>query len=125
MVVPVGMPAPVMVWPTINPVRGLTAVTVGLPAVTVPVKCEDRTVKVPGWPVVKVTVGGLEIGGGGTTVSVKDCEAIGVMPLLAVIVNGKTPAADGVPIKVAVPSPLSTKVTPCGKVPVRFRFAVG
>ena len=53
--------------------------------------------------------------------------AAGLTPLVAVIVIGYTPPvpAAGVPDRVAVPLPLSTKVTPEGRAPVLERLAVG
>ena len=38
--------------------------------------------------------------------------------MLAVTVTGKVPLAVGVPARVAVPSPLSVKLTPAGSLPV-------
>ena len=60
------------------------------------------------------------IEGDSSTVSVKFCVALGEMPLLAVISNGYVPPVPdaGVPDRVAVPLPLSVKVTPFGKVPL-------
>src|SRR5260221_11268569 len=56
--------------------------------------------------------------GGAFTVSVKDCVALGVTPLLAAIVIGNVPPAVGVPASVAVPLLLLTNVTPAGSAPV-------
>src|SRR5258708_8957127 len=56
--------------------------------------------------------------GGAFTVSVKDCVALGVTPLLAAIVIGNVPPAVGVPASVAVPLLLFTNVTPAGSAPV-------
>ena len=44
--------------------------------------------------------------------SMNVCVAFGETPLFAVIVSGITPLALGVPLRVAVPSPLSTKARP-------------
>src|SRR5580704_19607009 len=61
------------------------------------------------------------------TVSVKDCVAAVPTPLLAVIVIGYVPAvpAAGVPASVAVPLPLSLKVTGLGNDPDSLRAGVG
>lgn len=59
------------------------------------------------------------------TVSVKGCTAFGLMPLLAVIVNGNVPGPVGVPVMSAVPFPSSVKVTPAGSVPDSLRLGVG
>src|SRR5437870_5080448 len=58
-------------------------------------------------------------------VSVNDCVAFGGTPLLAVMARGYDPpvAAAGVPLSVAVPLPLSVKVTPVGSVPVLVTVA--
>jgi hypothetical protein len=48
------------------------------------------------------------------------------MPLLAVMVMGLTDAPAGIPLIVAVPFPLSTKVTGLGSVPlVTLRLGIG
>src|ERR1700712_412314 len=52
------------------------------------------------------------------TVSVKDCVASVLAPLLAVMVIVNAPDAVGVPAMVAVPFPLSVNVTPVGSEPV-------
>src|SRR6185295_443995 len=54
------------------------------------------------------------------TVRVKLCVASGGTPLPAVKVSGYGPAVPGpgVPLRVAVPSPLSVKLTPSGRTPV-------
>ena len=59
------------------------------------------------------------------TVSTKDWLAFGLTPLLAVIVIGYVPPEVGVPERVAVPLPLSTKLTPFGSAPVSDRADVG
>ena len=53
--------------------------------------------------------------------------ASGSTPLAAVIVSGYEPSVptSGVPARVAVPLPLSTKVTPEGSGPVSLRAGVG
>src|SRR5579859_6547909 len=58
-------------------------------------------------------------------VNVKDCMALLPTPLLAVIVMGKLPDAAGVPLSVAVPSWLSTKLTPAGRAPVSLNAGSG
>src|SRR5947209_2468398 len=57
--------------------------------------------------------------GAATTLKVKLCDAFGGTPFDAVIVTGYTPplAPEGVPASVAVPSPLSVKLTPAGSGP--------
>jgi hypothetical protein len=88
---------------------------------------------------VEVTVNELEIvsaklvlsadvmTGAASTVRVKDWEASGLIPLEACIVKGYEPPvpAAGVPDRVAVPSPLSTRFTPDGSEPVSDKVAVG
>src|SRR5712691_6588459 len=59
------------------------------------------------------------------TVNTKLCDAFGVMPFAAVSESGNVPALPGVPASVAVPLPLSVKLTPPGKVPVLLRTGVG
>jgi hypothetical protein len=59
------------------------------------------------------------------TVKVNACVALGVTPLLAVIVMGKLPPVPGVPLIVAVPLWLSTKVTVLGNEPTSEREGVG
>ncbi len=75
---------------------------------------------VPGVPIENVTAFALVIAGACCTVSVKLCVTGVSTPFAAVNVSGYAPPvpAPGVPASVAVPSPLSTKVTPVGSVPV-------
>jgi hypothetical protein len=61
----------------------------------------------------------------GLTVNVKFWVAFGETPLFAVIVMGYEPAAVVEPLKVAVPLPLSMKLTPVGRVPVLLSPGVG
>lgn len=68
----------------------------------------------------KLTWGGLDF-----TVRVNFCVASGDAMLCALIVMLKVPAAVGVPLRVAVPLPLSLKVTPPGKAPVLLSAGVG
>ena len=57
---------------------------------------------------------------------VKDCVAFEPIPLLAVMVMGVTDGPAGVPLMVAVPFPLSTKVIGLGSVPlVMLRLGIG
>ena len=56
---------------------------------------------------------------------VNDCVGFVPMPLLAVMVIVVTDAPGGVPLIVAVPFPLSTKVIGLGKVPVKDSAGVG
>lgn len=85
----------------------------------------------PTVPTVNVVAAALVIAADLSTVRVKLCVAAVPMPLLAVIVNGKTPPMPftpplrTVPLRVAVPSPLSTKVTPDGRLPDSVRAALG
>jgi len=85
------------------------------------------TVKVPRTPTVKVVPFPLRMAAPWFTTSVKFCTAAVPTPLLAVIASGypfAVPGA-GVPLRVAVPSPLSTNVTPVGNAPVSVRDGVG
>ena len=77
------------------------------------------TEKVPELPVVNVVLSALVIAGAWSTVRVKDWVASGEVPFEAVIVKGYVPPVPsaGVPARVAVPSPLSVKVTPLGSAP--------
>ena len=94
---------------------------VGIPVVV--------TVNVPGSPSVNVVMVALVIAGacGTATVSVKLWVALGDTPLAAVIVSGYVPElpAAGLPASVAVPSLLSTKITPEGSAPVSLKEGVG
>jgi len=83
------------------------------------------TEKLPAAPTVNVVEAPLVIAGAWPTVSVKLCVAAVPMPLLAVIVIGKAPEVAEVPLSVAVPLPLSMKVTPAGSAPVSVNAAVG
>ncbi len=82
----------------------------GYPAVVV-------TVNAPAEPTANTAPSALVITGFLTTVSVNAWAASAVAPLEAVIVIGKDPDTDGVPDRVAVPSPLSVKPTPTGRAP--------
>ena len=89
----------------------------GVPAVV--------TLKLSEVPVEKSTESADVITGALFTVNVKDWLASGLTPLLALMVSGKVPPAVGVPGRVAVPSPLSTNVTPEGRPPVSESDGVG
>jgi hypothetical protein len=85
----------------------------------------DTTVKLLSTDSVKVAEPPLVIAGAESTVSVKGWLALGLTPLDAVMVIGYEPPAVGVPASVAVPSPLSVKVTPVGSTPDSDSEAVG
>src|SRR4051794_28908763 len=86
--------------------------------VTVPVEDCVVTLNNPGRPAVNVTMFALVMTGGPLTVRVKLWLTAGATPLFAVMVIGKVPPTVGVPDSVAVPLPLSWKVTPLGSAPV-------
>ncbi len=83
----------------------------GYPAVVV-------TVNAPAEPTANTAPSALVITGFLITLNVNAWVASAVAPLEAVIVIGKDPATDGVPARVAVPLPLSVKLTPTGRAPV-------
>ena len=85
------------------------------------------TVKVPGWPTVKVAESALVIWHAWSTVRVKLWVASGMTPFVALIVIGYVPPvfAAGVPEIVAVPSPLSVHVSPGGSAPGTDNMHVG
>ena len=104
------MPLPLSVNAT--PVGRLSAVVIA--AVGTPVV---STVKLPAVPAVKLALSALVIAGAVSTVSVKAWLASGDCPFAASIVKWYVPAGvAAVLASVAVPSPLSTKVTPVGSV---------
>src|ERR1700712_5439620 len=74
--------------------------------------------KCPGSPEVNFAVVGLEKAGGERTIRVKAWLVPVPGPLLAVMVRSNSPLVEGVPAMVAVPSPLSVKLTPEGRLPV-------
>lgn len=87
------------------------------------------TVKLPALPVVKVVLAALVMAGAvpvEATVSVKLCVTVPA-ELVAVMVMEYNPAVPeaGVPETVAVPLPLSVKVTPEGRAPVSERAGGG
>src|ERR1700712_641070 len=85
------------------------------------------TVKEPEVPAVKVVLVALVKTGGWPTVTVRVWVAFGLTPLPAVRLSGYVPPlpAAGVPDRVAVPLPLSVKVSPAGRVPVLLITGVG
>src|SRR4051794_39095606 len=109
----VAVPSPLSV--KVTPVGRLPVavivVAVGYPAAVV-------TAKVPDVPIANVVPSSLVMAGSSVTVRVKSWVASVVAPLPAVMVIGKDPLAVGVPAIVAVPSPLSVKLTPPGRAPV-------
>ena len=107
------MPLPLSV--KLNPpgrVPVLVMAGVGLPVVV--------TVNEPAVPTVKVVVVALVMAGGWPTITVSVWVAFGLTPLAAVRLSEYVPPepAAGVPLRVAVPLPLSVKLTPPGRVPV-------
>src|SRR4051794_27017512 len=78
------------------------------------------TLNVPATPTLKVVLLALVMAGGWLTMRVKFCVAFGATPLLPVVTIGELPPvpAFGVPAMVAVPLPLSVKVTLAGSAPV-------
>ena len=116
----VAVPLPLLV--NVTPVGSVpvrVTVAAGKPVVVM--------LNVPAVPIVNEALFALVMAGAWLTVSVKLCCAGEPTPLVAVMVSGYAPpvAADGVPAIVAVPLPLSVKVTPAGSVPVRVMVAVG
>ena len=105
---------------TSTPVAALKVTPVGS-GVTVSAKVGGGvpvavTVKVPPVPAVNKALLALVIFGASSTVSVKVCVALVSTPLLAVMVKVYVPpvVAAGTPLSVAVPLPLSVKVTLLG-----------
>ncbi len=84
-----------------------------------------RTTKDPGWSTVMVASVAEENAGACCTTTVRVRRAEGETPFAAVTVRVLVPAVVGVPASVAVPSPLSTKDSPSGSVPVALRDACG
>ena len=81
--------------------------------------------KVPAEPSRNVVWLAEVMAGAACTVRVKDWVASDPTPLEASMLSGNTPPAVGVPARVAVPFPLSVKVTPAGSAPVSVRAASG
>ena len=92
------------------------------PAVGVPV---EVTVNEPALPSVNVALSPEVMAGGEALVTVKSWVASGLTPLEASMVKVNVPWTVGVPEREAVPSPLSVKLTPVGRVPISDRAAVG
>jgi hypothetical protein len=102
-------------------------VTVPTPLLMLPVPPVNTGARLTVSPAVIVGFTGpkLVIVGAAITFSVKDCVAFGVTPLLAVIVMGEDPVDVAVPEIVAVPLPLSWKVTVPGKLPTSVSTGTG
>jgi hypothetical protein len=83
------------------------------------------TVNEAGIPAVKFTLFVLVIAGDAFTVRLNVCVPSGPTPLNAVTMSGYVPLLVGVPLRVAVPSPLSANVTPSGKSPVAISAGSG
>src|SRR5262249_6054828 len=117
--VPVPLPLSTNVTPSGRAVPLRVIGGVGVPVVV--------TVKVPAWPTVNLAALALVIASPGLTVSVKVWVALGVTALRAVEESVEVPPlpAAGLPLSFAVPSPLSTNVTPDGKLPLSVSVGVG
>ncbi len=122
------LPVPAAGGPVRTPVVELNVTPVG----SAPVSDRDGvgvpvavTVNVPAVPTVNVAWLTLVNAGAVLTVNVKACVALEPTPLLAVMVMGNVPWDEAVPLSVAVPLPLSTKVTPPGSAPVSARAGFG
>ena len=85
----------------------------------------EVTVKVPALPSVNVVLSAEVMEAAASTVRVKDWVAGLATPLVAVMVIGKEPVVEVAPARVAVPSPLSTKLTPDGRAPDSVSEGVG
>jgi hypothetical protein len=109
---------------TDTPVPLVTAPT---PLLTLPVPPLNTPVRVVEPPTVigEADAVKLVIAGAATTLNVNGCVALGVWPLLAVIVIGELPTVAVDPEIVAVPLPLSVKFTPAGSDPVLVNAGVG
>ena len=83
-------------------------------------------VKLNAVPWVALALAALVIPGAWSTVRVNACVAVPNV-LVAVIVSLYTPpwSTPGAPPRVAVPFPLSTQVTPCGRVPLSVSAGAG
>lgn len=121
-----GVPAKVAVplWLSANVTpagNGLVSVKVG---VGVPVVVTEN---VPAVPTVNVVLLALVIANAASTVSVKVWTAAAPTPFAAVkLIEYVPPLPEaGVPLRVAVPLPLSLKVTPLGSAPVSATDGVG
>jgi len=109
-------------WPSPLSVKLTPAGTAPVSVIVIEVGCPPVvvTVKLPATPSVNAAWLALVMAGGSLTVNVNDCVASGATPFDALIVTVYTPPLPtfGVPASVAVPSPLSVKLTPDGRVPV-------
>ena len=85
----------------------------------------EVTVRLPALPEVKVALSVEVTAAEAVTVRVKVWVAGLPTPLVAVRVIGNEPVVEVAPASVAVPSPLSTKLTPDGREPVSVRDGVG
>jgi hypothetical protein len=83
------------------------------------------TVKLNGDPAVADALSVLVKAGAWPTITVRVCVAAGLTPFVAVTVRVVVPVLVGVPDKMAVPLPLSVKVSPAGNVPVSVIAGVG
>lgn len=85
------------------------------------------TIKVPAVPTTNVVDAALVIAGASFTVRMNVWVAGGLSPLVAVIVRGYTPPVPAAPppARVAVPSPLSVKLTPPGSAPLTLNLGAG
>src|ERR1035441_7089072 len=81
------------------------------------------TANVSAMPTVKVALFTLVIVGGWFTVSVKDCDASGEMPLVAPIVMEYVPPVPGAGVPLSTPPEL--RVTPAGRAPVSLKVDAG
>jgi hypothetical protein len=89
-----------------------------------PVKTAVRLVEVP-VVIVGAAAVKLVMTGGATTFKVKVCCALGLTPLFAVMVIGELPVDEAIPAIVAVPFPLSWKVTVPGSAPTEDKAGTG
>ncbi len=116
------VPSPWSVKPTPTGSAPVTDNVVGdgYPAVVV-------TVNAPAEPTANTAPSALVITGFLTTVRVNAWTAFGLTPLAAVRLSENDPPApaEGVPAMVAVPLPLSVKLTPAGREPVLVIAGVG
>ena len=106
-------PVPLVTTPT-------ALLTPPVPPANTPVRVVDVPAVIVGAAAVK-----LVIDGAATALNVNVCVAFGNVPLLAVMVIAELPAAAAVPEIVAVPFPLSVKLTPPGSDPVLLMAEVG
>ena len=79
------------------------------------------TVNEPAVPTTNVVLFGLVMPGGWPTARVKLCVASGRTPLEAVMVMGKVPVVEAVPLS----KPAVLNVTPLGSIPLSLNVGVG